>query len=199
MKSVTPEGIAVYPHLNEPDTEFDKDGNYSTKLAIPAEHAGDILEQLEAFSNESYKSLCKEQRKPKLKRHDNPWDEEYDRDGQPTGNILFKFKMRAKTRQGLDLRPVLVDAKRQPMTDAIGSGSKMKVAFEARGWFVASLGAGVTLRLRGVQVLNLVEFSAGTSASSLGFDEEQGFETVAKSDSESIKDDESVEAVDADF
>ena len=177
MQLVTPEGRAVYPHLNEPDTEFDKEGNYSTKLAIDTKHVGELLEKLEAFSEESYKEQCKEQRKPKLKRHDNPWDEEFDRDGQATGNMLFKFKMRAKTRQGSDLRPVLVDAKKNPMNDQIGSGSKMRVAFEARSWFVPSLGAGVSLRLRGVQVIDLVEYRAGTSASSLGFDEESGFET----------------------
>ena len=176
MQLVTPEGKAVYPHLNEPDTEFDKDGNYSTKLSVAAEHAGELLSKLEEFSEESYKVHCKEQKKPKLKRHDNPWDEEYDHDGQSTGNILFKFKMRAKTKSGIELRPVLVDAKKQPMCNPIGSGSKMKIAFEARSWFVPSLGVGMTLRLRGVQILDLVEWSAGTSASALGFDEESGFE-----------------------
>jgi hypothetical protein len=177
MQLVTPEGRAVYPHLNEPDTEFDKEGNYSTKLAIATEHVGELLEKLEEFSEESYKQHCMEQKKPKLKRHNNPWDEEFDRDGQATGNMLFKFKMRAKTRQGSDLRPVVVDAKKNPMSDQIGAGSKMRVAFEARGWFVPSLGAGVSLRLRGVQIIDLVEWSAGASASSLGFGEESGFET----------------------
>lgn len=180
MQSVTPEGRAVYPHLNEPDTQFDADGTFSTKLAIPTEHAGDLVEKLEEFAEDSYKGHCKEQRKPKLKRHDHPWDEEYDRDGNPTGNILFKFKMRAKTRTGIEMRPILVDAKKQPMTDNIGSGSKLKIAFEARGWFVPSLGAGITLRLRGVQVIDLVEWSSGKSASSLGFNEEQGFETSSE-------------------
>ena len=176
MQLVTPEGKAVYPHLNLADEKYDDDGVFSTKLAIAAEHAGELLAKLEEFAEESYKGHCKEQRKPKLKRHDNPWDEEYDRDGQATGNMLFKFKMKAKTKAGVELRPVLVDAKKNPMSDHIGSGSKMKVAFEARSWFVPALGAGITLRLRGVQVLELVEWSAGVSASALGFDEEDGFE-----------------------
>ena len=197
MQLVTPEGRAVYPHLNEPDTEFDKEGNYSTKLAIATEHVGELLEQLEEFAEASYKEQCKEQKKPKLKRHDNPWDEEFDRDGQATGNMLFKFKMRAKTRQGSDLRPVIVDAKKNPMNDQIGSGSKMRVAFEARSWFVPSLGAGVSLRLRGVQVIDLVEWSAGASASSLGFGEESGFETSGEVRPSTVVKTE--ETVDADF
>jgi len=202
MQLVTPEGKAVYPHLNEADTDFDEDGNFSTKLAIPSEHAGDLLGKLEEFAEESYKTQCKEQKKQKLKRYNHPWEEEYDKDGQATGNILFKFKMRAKTRQGVDLRPVLVDAKKNPMTDRVGSGSKIKVAFEARGWFVPSLGAGVSLRLRGVQVIELVEYSAGTSATSLGFEEEDGFESEelpSKKSKETLVREEDKSLADADF
>tara|TARA_B100000749_G_C18311951_1_gene417149 strand:- start:32 stop:622 length:591 start_codon:yes stop_codon:yes gene_type:complete len=176
MQLMTPEGKAVYPHLNKADDVYDEDGIFSTKLAISSEDAGKLVEKLEEFAEESYKTQCKEQKKPKLKRFTHPWEDEYDKDGQATGNILFKFKMRAKTKQGIELRPVLVDSKMKPIKDLVGSGSKIKVAFEARGWFVPALGAGVTLRLRGVQVLELIEYSAGTSATSLGFKEEDGFE-----------------------
>jgi len=199
MQLITPEGKAVYPHLNSPDDKFDDDGIFSTKLAIAADHAGELLTKLEEFAEESYKNHCKEQKKPKLKRHDNPWDEEYDRDGQSTGNLLFKFKMKAKTKAGVELRPVLVDAKKKPMADQIGSGSKLKVAFEARSWFVPSLGVGITLRLRGVQVLDLVEWSAGSSASSLGFDEEPGYETTGDTEPSNGQVKKTDEADNADF
>lgn len=148
MQMITPLGRAVYPHLNAPDDKFDEDGIFSTKLAIDAGEAGELVAKLEEFAEDSYKNHCKEERKPKLKRHDSPWEEEYDSDGQPTGNILFKFKMRAKTKAGVELRPVLVDSKKKPISENIGSGSKLKVAFEARSWFVPALGVGLTLRLR---------------------------------------------------
>lgn len=36
---VTPKGLAVYPHLSKPDTKFNKDGVYTTKLKLEGEPA----------------------------------------------------------------------------------------------------------------------------------------------------------------
>ena len=184
MKLVTPEGTAVYPHLNEPDTKFNADGEYSTKLSVSSETANSLIEVLESFYEEAYKDHCKEQNKQKLKKHNHPWTEETDEDGNDTGNVVFKFKMKAKTRTGIVMRPILVDSETKPLENKIGSGSKLKVSFEARSWYVPALGVGVTLRLRGVQVINLVEWTGGSSVESLGFSKEQGFvsETVVESE-----------------
>ena len=180
MPLTTPLGTAVYPHLNEPDTKFEEDGIYSTTLKIEADVAESMIEKLETLYIAEYEKFCKEKKKPKLKQADRPWTEEYDDEGNETGNYLFRFKMKAKTRKGIELRPVLFDSKCQPLHENIGGGSKMKVSYEPTCWLVPSLGVGISLRLRGVQVLELVEYG-GASASSLGFGEEEGFETASAS------------------
>jgi len=40
----------------------------------------------------------------------------------------------------------------------IGSGSTLKMAVEVNTWFVPSQGFGYTLRLRAVQILDLIEY-----------------------------------------
>ena len=190
MKFKSPVGTAVWPHLNTPDTKFDKEiGVYQTKLAVPAEEAEDTIIALEKLLKEGYAEQCKEQKRPKLRVADKPWGDEIDQDGNNTGNILFRFKLKAKTQSGIDRRPILVDSDLKPMSDLVGSGSKMVVSYEPFSWFVPSLGVGMTLRLKGVQVLELQEYSGGANAQELGFEKQDGFKTdtlpeeASKSDS----------------
>jgi hypothetical protein len=57
------------------------------------------------------------------------------------------------------------------MVDAnVWSGSEMKVSAELIPYFTAMAGAGVSLRLRAVQITKLVEGGAGNSKG-YGFDE----------------------------
>lgn len=177
--SLTPIGTAVFPHLNTADTKFDEKGVFSTSLRLTPDEAAPMIKSLEQVYSSGYKKICGEKNKATLKKADMPWSKETDREsGEETGNYLFKFKMKAETRTGIKMRPVLFDAKCQPMEDNIGAGSKMKVAFDPSCWHVAALGVGISLRLKGVQVLELVEYS-GRSADSLGFGEEDGFETTS--------------------
>ena len=78
-------------------------------------------------------------------------------------------------------RQAVVDAKRTPMTDeiAVGNGSDVKVAFEPMSYMVSGTKkVGVSLRLKAVQVIELVEY--GSPAASV-FDEEDGFTANATS------------------
>jgi hypothetical protein len=70
------------------------------------------------------------------------------------------------------------DGKGQPikvdLIPNIGGGSKLKLACDVNTWHVASVGVGLSLRLRGVQVIELVEYGDGeVSASAMGFDAEE--------------------------
>ena len=68
----------------------------------------------------------------------------------------------------------------------VGNGSKVKVAFEPIPYVMPSTKkAGVSLRLKAVQVIDLVEY--GNSATSV-FDEEDGY--VAPSTTEAVNDEE---------
>jgi hypothetical protein len=179
MPHTTPLGTAVFPHLNSPDTKFDDNGIYATSLSLSPEDAEPLIAALEKMYDTEYKKFCQDKKKAALKQSDKPWSEEVDKDsGEPTGNYIFKFKMKAKTKTGVEMRPVLFDSKCQPLAENIGGGSKMKVAFEPSCWFVPALGVGISLRLKGVQVVELKEWG-GRSAESLGFGEEEGFESAS--------------------
>jgi hypothetical protein len=117
-----------------------------------------------------------------------PFEEDTDQEGTETGDIKFKFKLDAvgKRRDGTTYtqNPIVVDAKLTPMDGSvlIGNGSTINVSFEPRTYYIpATKMVGVKLHLRGVQVLDLVEY--GNGAASM-FDEEDGYvaAAVAKDD-----------------
>ena len=178
MARTSPEGTAVWPYLNKPDKDFDKEtGIYHTKLSVSASDAEDTIVSLEKFLQEAYIEHCKTQERKKLRFAGKPWSDEVDKEGNNTGKIVFKFKMKAKTVSGIDLRPILVDSDRNPMSDLIGGGSTMIVSYEPRHWYVPSLGVGMTLGLKGVQVLELKQYTGGTSLADMGFEKRDGFKT----------------------
>jgi hypothetical protein len=185
---VTPAGIAIFPHLHAADTKFDKAGVYSTKQAQEPSPARDsLVSQLETALAESVAEAKKElnAKKPgsgnKIKQADLPWVEQLDSEGNETGNLVFNFKMKAsgKTREGKEFtqNPKLYDAKGNPLPQGtkIGGGSIIKVAFEINKFYTATVGAGVSLRLKAVQVLDLKTWEGGNAAS-FGFGVEEGFE-----------------------
>ena len=62
------------------------------------------------------------------------------------------------------------------MTDCnVWSGSEMKVSAELVPYYTAMVGAGVSMRLRAVQITKLVEGGNG-NAKGYGFGEEEGYE-----------------------
>lgn len=181
-------GEAWWAKVFEPDTHFDKKGIYSINVEIPETEAAHVCEQLDTMLTQHANQLVKEQ--PKLKATlstRTPYENAVDKDGNETGKIVFKVKMKASgtTRDGRDYtqKPLVVDAKRTPMNGdtLIGNESIVKVAFEPVPYYVAaSKQAGVSLRLKGVQVIQL-ELPKNSNASSM-FDEEDGYveEKVAK-------------------
>ncbi len=173
----TPAGIAQYPYLTKPDTKFNPDGEYKISLEVKDPNAAAPLmsfldEQLEA----SIAKAKKDNPGKRIKEGEAPYQVNDD-----TGAVTFRFKLKAKVtpKQGdpFEQRPAIFDAKGKPMQEAkIGGGSKVKVAYELIPYYTASAGAGVSLRLKAVQVIDLVEFSGGASADAFGFGEEEGYE-----------------------
>ena len=47
----THKGIAVYPHLNRPDYQFNTDGVYTTKLRVPADQAKQLMDTLRSVQH----------------------------------------------------------------------------------------------------------------------------------------------------
>ena len=166
----TPKGIAQYPHLSKPDTKFSKPGDYKVNLILSAEEAAPIIEQINAAFAENMQAELKKQGKKELKAANPPYMEELGDDGQPTGNVIFKFKSTAA------YKPAIFDAKGKPMMESnIWGGSEIRVNSTIGAYYVATVGVGVALRIRAVQVIRLVEGSA-EGASRFGFEETVGYE-----------------------
>lgn len=166
IKGVTEVGKAIYPHLNKPDVRFQKEGVYKVTLELSPDNAKTLLKHIDdgmALANKDSKS--NKTASPPYKK-----DEE-------TGNIQFNFKCKAsgvsKTGQNWEQKPKVFDSKGTPIAKDIlvWGGTTMKVAYEIIPYSNNMLGSGVSLRLKAVQVHELVS-GGGASADSYGFKEE---------------------------
>lgn len=195
----TAKGVAVYPRLNQPDTKYKPEGEYSAKIRLSEEDAAPILTRITEIMEENFKNvkatlLADTDPKTKgksvvaakaLKMADAPYKKCVDDQGEETGEVEFNVKMKAsytdkKTGRVVPLKPALFDAASPPnplpASAQIWGGSLIKVAGEYNPFYTALLGAGISLRLSAVQVIKLVS-SSGGDASSFGFGgEEGGFE-----------------------
>lgn len=190
--NMTPKGVAVWPRLTEPDYTFKKEaGEYSVKLRLTPEEAAPLIEKLTPVHEAAIREAqeLNAARTPVAKKKNpfavnNFYEDELDKDGNPTGFLTFSFKMVASGTNKKDGRPwtrkpVLFDAGLRPIDPKkvkIWSGSIVRVKFDTRGYWVAGQGsAGLSLYLTVVQIIELV--SGGADAS--GFAAEEGYSADA--------------------
>lgn len=144
---LSPVGIASWPKLNEPDTKFNPDGTYEVNLVVSEEDLGKIGKAVATVTEEG-----REFRNPYFKS-------DLDSEGNPTGKYLVKFKMKAIVRprnsKAFTQKPILVDANGDRMFDKIGGGSRIEVKYTVAPY--DAFGGGVSLRLKAVRVLDLVQ------------------------------------------
>lgn len=178
----TPRGVLVYPHLTEADTKFVKpDGEYHTKFALDADskEAVSLIAQLEDLLQAYIDSNPDELTKAKLKKAGRAdlYEEEVDDEGEETGRIIFKFKLKAKVvtkTKSWDQKPRLFDGNAQPIQGNVNpwTGSEAKISAEVFPYYMESTKQfGLSLRCLAVQILTLVT-GKGASASDFGFGEE---------------------------
>lgn len=197
---VTPVGVAQYPYLTKPDTKFNPDGEYKVNLEIDSDGAQEIMSFLDEQLAHSVEKAKEENKGKKIKEGDAPYSI-----NEETGKVTLKFKLKAKvtTKAGdqFDQKVAIFDAKGKPITDVpnIGGGTKMKVSFEVIPFYTALVGAGVSLRVRAVQIIELHEFSGGASAGAFGFGEEDGYEAEKSATENNEFKDESETKEDPDF
>lgn len=182
-------GPFKYPRLNEPDDKFAKDGfgHYSVKVVLPAddEHCAALIAQIDAAWEENleiFRAGLPPAKAKKLIGADKPYRPEEDKEtGEETGNIEFNCKMKAGGKSNGRVwtqSPDLFDAQMSRLTETIGGGTVGRVSCFLSGWNSPNpkVGAGVSLKLRGVQVISL-EHGHG-SPEDMGFEvEEDGFVT----------------------
>jgi len=176
-KTKVVEGKSIYgQNVFEPNKDFEKQfGTYSIDLLKPEEEAVKLCEYLEGLVNERYATEVKASKKPDSLSTRLPFVRHTDKAGNETGDIRFKFKLKAG---GVGdngewyQKPAVLDAKRKPMSGEklIGNGSRVKVAFNPSVYFVQGT-VGVTLKLDAVQVIDLVPHKDPAAL----FDDEDGY------------------------
>jgi len=179
---ISESGEFVYPHLTKPDTRFDEAGLYSVTLKLPEAQAKNMISLIDKSIENSIADAETNNKGKKIKVAPKPYKVE-------EGNAFFKFKMKAtginrRTQESFSQRPAVLDAKKNPIpsSTSIWGGSKGKIAFTLRPYYVPALGAGVTAQLKAVQILELVE--GGSKQLDL-FKEEEGFSTSTSQETNS--------------
>lgn len=177
-KQISAKGEFVYPHLNKPDVRFNEAGEYKLTLKVPQKEALSMVTLLDKELDACIAKVEKEKKGKKVKLAPKPYQIE-------DGFAFFKFKMKAtgvnrKTKESFSQKPALFDSNKNPFpqSTSIWGGTKGKVAFNVKDYFVPALGAGVTLQLIAVQIIDLVE--GGGKQGDL-FDKEDGY-TVQEKD-----------------
>jgi len=169
----TPFGEAIYPWLSQPDTAFDKAGVFHLKIKVPLEEAGEFIDQLRTVRD----NFIAEQDAAKQKNWNvaEVYEEEYDEEGNPTGNVIFKTKCRANVtykdkNTGEDVtfqqKPKVVDMDENTVGESVWGGSVVRAQGVINPYAMASSKTlGVSLRLSAVQVKELV---TGTGSGGFG-------------------------------
>ena len=183
---VSPAGLAVFPWLNEPDTQHVKTGVFKVDVSVPFKEAGEAIAKLQGIRDAFIETLPvakqraltpvpvykEELTRPEYPENATDAEKQAIRDafvGEPTGNVLFRFKMnRLVTPQGgeaFEQSPVIVSADTgEAITDPVYAGSLIRAKGQVVPYTAAASGTvGVTLRLKAVQVIDLVTGSGGSS------------------------------------
>ncbi|WP_454253506.1 hypothetical protein [Pseudomonas sp. Marseille-Q7302] len=176
VEAVSPAGELINPVLIDPDTRFDEDGIYKTKLKANGPQAEAFRELIKKVQQEELERQIQDAEAKKkgsgkrLKLADLPVEEDED------GNLIFNFRSKAKvkdkkTGQMVDRKVALFDAKGKRLAHDVklGTDTVARVSCFVAPFYTALLGAGVTLRLRAVKVLDLKAPPIERSQEEFGF------------------------------
>jgi hypothetical protein len=177
-KVQTPKGIGQYLYVAKPNTRFAENGgagDYSATILLTEDEAAPIIEKIEAIKNAAMAEVRASGKK--AKEADMPYGID-----ENTGLVKLRFKKPAEsTIDGkkvknhiavADARGNLIPSGQVPN---MGSGSIIKINGFLSPWYVPALGVGVSLKLRGVQIVKLNEFS-GEDAKFEAEEDEDAFE-----------------------
>ena len=184
-------GEALFPKLTEPETKFNPEGVYTTKLILSDDDATRLYSILEELRDVAVEEVFQEikSKKPKMaddkiresiKVVDLPLSELTDKEtGEGTGQRAVTVKCKAsgvnkKTGKPWKRKVPLFDSKGHPVKQEgleIWSGSRLRVNALAYSFNVPALGVGISLTLEAAQILSLSNGSR--NATSFGFAEEE--------------------------
>lgn len=157
---VTPVGEALYPHLYEPDYKFNTGGLYQTRLVLEEADYNEVKRAYDEFYEKAYAEESEKAGKRLVKDDTTPF-----REGDEGLYIMAKQVAQRQTRDkgviNFNIKCYNSQGKLIKMPQ-VGTGSKIKLALEPNAWSVNGK-FGVSLRLRSVQIIELVEYGAKDS------------------------------------
>ena len=182
---VTPVGEFEYPHILVADTMHKAEGLYHVKLILKDKEAEDFQEMVDNAHN-TWKEKCLSENPKGGWKEWLPYKSKVDEEGMEIGT-MFHFKLKAsginsKTGETFTQKPVVVGPNKAPIPNNIkvANGSTGKVAYEIAP-YLHGQSLGLQLRLRMVQVLNLIEYIPSVDAGDI-FEVEEGYEAISEVD-----------------
>ena len=176
---VTPEGIARYPWVNNPNTTFIEDGEYKIGVLVTKKEADAFKKMLKPYYDAAYEQEVAKAGGGKVaKASSSPIVKNEDEEGG--WEIKSKLKAKVVSRDGTvhNLKVGLFDSTGAPHPKdvVVGGGSRVKVAVRPKFWNVPAVGGfGMTLELSAVQIIDLQAFNPSErSSESFGFTAVEG-------------------------
>lgn len=180
-KVQTPKGTGQYIYVTKPNTRFAEEGeagHFEVTILLTQAQANPIIEKIEKIKAAAIAEI-EEAKGKKPKVADDPYQTD-----EKTGLIKMKFKKPAVSKiEGKEVKNhvAVVDSQAnvlpQDKIPNIGSGSTVKINGFLSPFWVPAVGVGVSLKLRGLQLIKLVEFGGQDDTN---FDaEDDGYEFEA--------------------
>jgi len=160
----SPKGKAIFPHLTEADYKFKSEGEYHVKLECLKSESESIIQTIGSAIALKVKEQHDENPAKAITKAPLPYEVIDDK-------VIFNFKMKASGRRKDDgktftQKPILLQADQTPLEEGtqIWGDSILRIVAEPRAYNMP-IGIGCTLRLKTVQVIELV---TGKSKNTLG-------------------------------
>lgn len=186
----TPKGTAKYPWLNKADDKFG-DPKYKTELVVNSADTTDLTAKLEDLLEDYYQSVLEREGQggkfAEIFKDEMPYYEE-------DGNVIFKASLnkngkKKSTGEEWENKVSFYDAGGRFIPEGkrpvVGGGSTIRISFEPNLWTIpetegrgnskkTNLKVGISMRLKGIQVISAQQGGSERSASDMGFGAEEG-------------------------
>lgn len=181
-KYVTGKGeLTGFIGLIKPSTKFNPDGVYSADILITREEGEKLAALIKDVRTRQFKAYGKGTKVADITAV-KPYETVDEETGEAIADAQGRYVIKARAKaylnsdKGSFKLPVL-NAKRQPVKNvSIGDGTTARLSLILSGYSVAGK-TGVSVKLRGVQIIDLVEYSGGVAGD---FDDEEGFDGVGE-------------------
>lgn len=191
----SPKGKANWCKFKEPDTKYNAKGEFSTNLICDLSDPSvqEYIKKLEKIVDIAYNETIETLGPVKSNgiRKAPVYTEELNDNGVPTGNGIFKYKLKDledRKERGDSTEIIVVDAKKNKLgKDAplVGNGSVIRLVSYANPYYMASTKTlGISHIWSKMQIIDLVEYGGGGD----DFDDEDGFENDQVSGDNSFDD-----------